>query len=368
MKNRSLRVKFGIDPDTFYKELEKASININIPHSFRLFSSNNYISIIDPLTRKKIAQLPIENNKHIYSLLVYDKDGLTVVANTGTNIFKWNPKRDHSMTICYSAKDDEVIARVLQHKLDQIRIIISGKIIMLDNFLEKDSFKIERQYSAIIAYKNYFIGLQNTSPLSKEGKIVLKIQTDGNVVPIVLIEDLLFHIKEKYDVDYESDVLRFCNFKLQKINNSDDYILLFAKYSDLYSYVFVLDVESSKIHSFQFDCAYDGIGFCFDSLFVNDTIYLIFGFLDSSGNNERTICRHFELNLDFIIQNEIIIRENRIRREKFEYIYGIQHITNNKVICNIEGKAFKLIDLSTNSINTFDWDDDGISNMQFINI
>ncbi|MDR3141762.1 MAG: SIR2 family protein [Tannerellaceae bacterium] len=357
----SLRGLLSLNSYQFYNELNEAVISNNIPNSFLLASSNRYISIFNPINKQIYAQLPIEGNKTIESVfLSHDKD-LCIIANTREYLFKWNPKEDIFMNIFYSIEKDNPIGGIINCYSNIIKTIIRNEIVVFENFTKKESIKLNDIFDDIIDYKDGFIALKRVYSLYS-GDILYRIDNKGNTVPILSTNDLLTHLENKYKLKNRSYYYGLFGYILKKIRNLEQFIFLRAKIANLSSFVFIIDIENSKYYSFEFPEKEYGICFCFDSLISNDDISFIFGFLYEGG--ERILCKHIQLSNEFEIKNEIIIKEKKTEYEPNDII-EIQYITDNLILLNEEGNRLRLVDLSTEDVNDYDYWDDGIRNMKY---
>jgi hypothetical protein len=370
---QSLKNFLELDAESFYSEVENATINENIPKSFIVIVTDDSITLGNNNDTSIIyAKLPLNENFRISKIEVVSVSNTILIFGINSNTcFYWNPKEDIFMNTIYFSEKYQISDFIIDKEDNEIVVYlkVNSQIIVLKKFVEKKKIDLIENTGSTIKYSGGFLSLRRMDSAYK-GDVFYKTDFSGKTSTLYTINSLVDEAKKNYNLNklitdfVENDPLG--NWRsiievkeLYRIEKDEKEIIILRSSfvtDEASSILFIFEIiQGEIIHKKSIHLKYS-VCFCL-SYFITkqNDLQLACGYLNMDGN--KVLCEVISMDINYkIISNKLfnkdIISEDFKTSDTFQCFFTDE----NTLILNIEGKK----------ILTFSLDDDSKNKIQLL--
>ncbi|CAM3889237.1 MULTISPECIES: SIR2 family NAD-dependent protein deacylase [Flavobacterium] len=380
---QSLKSFLELDSETFYKEIENATINKNIPKSFIVIVTDKSITLRNENDQSIIyAELPLNENFRVSKIEIVSVENKILIFGFNSNTcFYWNPKEDIFMNTFYFSEKYQINDFIIDKEDNEIVVYlkVNGQIIVLKKFIEENKIDILENFTSSIKYSNGFLSLKRMDS-SYKGDVFYKTDFSGKTNTLFTVNSLVDELKcNKILNELITDFVKddpFGNWlsiidvkQLYRIEKEGKEIIIlrssFLTQQDS-SVLFIFEIIQEELILKELIHLKYSVCFCLDYFITEqNNLKLVCGYLNMNGN--KVLCEVIELDENYkIIFNKIF--NNATISEDFNTTDTLEcFFTNeNTIILKIEREkilTFSLVDESKNKIQILE----NINTVKFYN-
>ncbi len=370
---QSLKNFLELDAESFYVEVENATINENIPKKNIIIVSDTEITIRSAENLLNIfARLPLDSKFPVTMVECLKIDSNMLIIGSNSNAcFSWNPTEDIYSSIIY--KFSNTGAKNFKNNKNHLYVQDDNKISILNNsFTNINEIKIEESFSTFTFHSTGIVCLKKGDSTYKgdillwhdfNGKLIQKLSYNYFINNIEKDEKLIGKILEGEIEDPLSNF--FSKLIVKSLNtityNNKEYLLLNSRlklnFDEESSLIFLLEITNNsiviikKIHLNNLCCS------CSDFIVnSNNQLQLVFGYYDI-GNNP-IMCEEYIIDINFNIKSRNTYEYLTPKAEYLRDIFSCKYLDEENLVLSEEGKKLILLSTKTKKINEYNLYDD----------
>lgn len=380
---QSLKNFLELDAESFYLEVENASINKNIPKSFIAVATETGITLRNENEISTIyAKLALNKNFRVSKIEVISVENKVLLFGINSNsCFYWNPKEDIFINTIYTSEKYNISDFIIDREENEIVLYIkvNGQIIVLKKFTEEKKINIVENTGSIIKYSGGFLSLRRMDSVYK-GDVFYKTDFSGKTSTLYTINSLVDEAKKNYNINklitdfVENDPLGNWRsiievkelYRIEKVEK--EIIILRSSFvtEEASSVLFIFEIiQGEIIHKESIHLKYS-VCFCLNYFITKQNdLQLACGYLNMDGN--KVLCEVILMDKNYRIISNKLFNQDTINEDfKTSDTFQCFFTDENTLILNIEGKkilTFSLVDDSKNKIQLLE----NINTIKFYN-
>ena len=367
---QSLKNFLELDAESFYVEIENATINKNIPKSFIAIVTETEITLRNENEISTIyAKLPLNKNFRVSKIEVISVENKVLLFGINSNsCFYWDPKEDIFINTIYISEKYSISDFILEKEDNEIVVYIkiNSQIIVLKNFIEEKKIDIVENIGSNIKYSGGFLSLRRMDS-SYKGDIFYKTDFSGKTSTLHTINSLVDEAKKNYNLNelitdfVDNDPLANWRsiievkelYRIEK--DKKEIIILRSSFltEEASSVLFIFEIIDGEVIFKESIHLKYSVCFCLDHFVTkNNYLLLLCGYLNMDGN--ETLFEIIELNNDYkILLDKSFHSENKKPKYETSDTYNCYFIDNETIMLNIEGKKILTFSIANGFENEF---------------